>query len=113
MSYTAAERRRSLRADVRGVSWLAMPATWPIQLQDLSLGGVAFTSAFPMEVGRTASVRATVGGEALSCPIRVCWTRPQRSALGRSQFEVGAVFLPLEDSSRRALEVFLKLSPAE
>jgi PilZ domain len=113
MTYTAPERRRSLRANVRGVSWLAVPATWPIQLQELSLGGVAFTSPFAMEVGRTASVRATLGAEALSCPIRACWTRPRRSILGQSQFEVGAVFLPLEDSSRRVLEVFLKLSPAE
>ena len=113
MTYTAPERRRSLRANVRGVSWLTIPATWPIQLQELSLGGVAFTSPFPMEVGRTAAVRATVGGDALSCPIRVSWTRPRRSIPGRSQFEVGAAFLPLEDSSRRALEVFLKLSPAE
>jgi PilZ domain-containing protein len=113
MAYTAPERRRSLRANVDAVSWLTIPATWPIQLQDLSLGGVAFTSPFPMEVGRTASVRATVGGDALSCPIRVCWTRPRHSVPGRSLFEVGAVFLPLEDSSRRALEVFLKLSPAE
>lgn len=113
MAYTAPERRRSLRAKLTGVSWLAMPATWPIQLQELSIGGLAFTSPFPIEVGRTASVRATLGGEALSCPIRVCWTRPQRTIPGRSQFEVGAVFLPLDDSSRRALEMFLKLSPAE
>jgi PilZ domain-containing protein len=113
MPYTAPERRRSLRANINGVSWLAMPATWPIQLQELSLGGLAFTSPFPMEVGRTASVRATLGSEALSCPIRVCWTRPGRSVPGRSQFEVGAVFLPLDDSSRRALEMFLKLSPAD
>jgi PilZ domain len=113
MVYSLPERRRSLRASVSGLSWLAMPATWPIQLQELSLGGLAFTSPYPMEVGRTASVRATLGGEALSCPIRVCWTRPRRSLPGRSQYEVGAVFLPLDDSSRRALEMFLKLSPAE
>jgi PilZ domain-containing protein len=113
MTYTVPERRRSLRASVSGVSWLAMPANWPIQLQELSLGGLAFTSPFPMEVGRTLSVRATLGSEALSCPIRVCWTRPRRSTPGRSQFEVGAVFLPLDDSSRRALEMFLKLSPAD
>ena len=113
MTYTAPERRRSLRAQISGMSWLAMPATWPIQLQELSLGGLAFTSPFPMEIGRTASLRATLGGEALSCPIRVCWTRPRRSVPGRSQFEIGAVFLPLDDGSRRALEVFLKLPSAE
>jgi hypothetical protein len=113
MIYTVPERRRALRASVSGLSWLAMPATWPIQLQELSLGGLAFTSPFPMEIGRTVSVRATLGGEALSCPIRVCWMRPGRTVTGRSQYEVGAVFLPLDHSSRRALEVFLKLSPAE
>jgi hypothetical protein len=113
MTYTFPERRRSLRAGVTGISWLAMPATWPIQLHELSLGGVAFTSPFPMEVGRTASLRATLGGEALSCPIRVCWTRPRKGLPGQSQFEVGAVFLPLDESGRRALEMFLKLSPAE
>lgn len=113
MSYTFPERRRSLRASVSGVSWLAMPATWPIQLQELSLGGLAFSSPYPMEVGRTASLRATLGSEALNCPIRVCWTRPRRDPSSPSQYEVGAVFLPLDESGRRALEVFLKLSPAE
>jgi hypothetical protein len=113
MGYSLPERRRSLRASISGLSWLAMPATWPIQLQELSLGGLAFTSPYPMEVGRTAALRATLGGEALSCPIRVCWTRPRRSVPGRSQHEIGAVFLPLDVDCRRALEVFLKLSPAE
>jgi hypothetical protein len=113
MGYSLSERRRSLRASVSGLSWLAMPATWPIHLQELSLGGLAFTSPYAMEVGRTASIRATLGGEALSCPIRVCWTRPRRSQPGRSQYEVGGVFLPLDDSSRRSLEMFLKLSPAD
>jgi len=113
MHYALPERRRSLRATISGLSWLAMPASWPIQLHELSLGGLAFTSPYPMEVGRTASVRATLRDEALSCPIRVCWTRPKRILPGRSQYEVGAVFLPLDDASRRALEVFLKLSPVE
>ena len=115
MTYDLPERRRSLRGAISGLSWLAMPATWPIQLHELSMGGIAFTSPYPMEVGRTASVRATLGGEALSCPIRVCWTRPRRGTPGRSQsqYDVGAVFLPLDDSGKRALELFLKLSPAD
>ena len=62
---------------------------------------------------RSFAVRATLGGEALSCPIRVCWTRPRRGTPGRSQYDVGAVFLPLDDSGKRALELFLKVSPAD
>lgn len=112
MNYTFPERRRSLRTSVNGVSWLAMPATWRIQLRELSLGGLAFTSPHPIDVGRTALLRATLGNEALNCPIRVCWTRPRRDG-SPSQFEVGAEFLPLDAGSRRALEVFLRLSPAQ
>jgi PilZ domain-containing protein len=113
MTFPVPERRRSLRASISAVSWLTMPATWSIQLHELSVGGLAFMSPFPMEVGRTVSVRAPLGGEALNCSIRVCWTRPRKTLPGRSQFEVGAMFLPLDDSSRRALETFLKVPPTE
>ena len=105
------ERRRSPRADV-GSSWLAAPATWPVELVDLSLGGLSFLSPYALEIGRTAAVRTILGRDAFSGQIRVCWTRP-RGAGARLQFDVGAMFLPLEESSRRVLESFLKLSPPE
>jgi hypothetical protein len=90
-----------------------MPATWPIQLQELSLGGLAFTSPYPIEVGRTASLRATLAGEALNCPIRACWTRTRSERAAVPEYEVGALFLSLDESGRRALGGFLKLPPAE
>ena len=91
-----------------------MPATWPIQLQELSLGGLAFTSPYPMEVGRTASVRATAGRRGAKLPDPGLLDAGRAAACPDDpQYEVGAVFLPLDDSSRRALEMFLKLSPAE
>jgi hypothetical protein len=114
MIYSLPERRRSLRATVDSASWLAVPSTWPVQLLDLSLGGLAFSSPYELEVGRTASVRATLGREPFSGQIRVCWSRPRGAVSSvRTPFEIGAVFLSLEEGSRRALESFLKLSPAQ
>ncbi len=114
MTHSVPERRRSQRATVGSRSWLAVPSTWPVQLLDLSMGGLAFSSPYGLEIGRTAQVQATLGSEAFNGQIRICWSRPRGASSSiRPPFEIGAVFLPLEDSSRRALESFLKLSPAE
>jgi hypothetical protein len=92
-----------------------MPSAWPVQLADVSMGGIAFSSPYGFEVGRTAAMRATLGRDAFNGQFRVCWSRPLTAPHGvRPQFEIGAVFLSLEDSNRRALETFLKLSsPSE
>lgn len=112
MSLSVPERRRAQRVSLSPSSWLAVPSTWPLQLTDLSMGGLAFSSPYGLPVGRTAAVRATLGGDAFNGQIRVCWSRPRRAAKSlRPEFEIGAVFLPLDDSSRRALQTFLKLSP--
>ena len=106
------ERRRSPRATLADRSWLTVPATWPVQLVDVSMGGLAFSSPYGLEIGRMVAVRATLGRDAFNGQIRVRWSRPQGAGNWiRPQFEIGAVFLPLDESSRRALESFLKVSP--
>ena len=106
------ERRRSQRATLAARSWLAVPSNWPVQLVDVSMGGLAFASPYGLDIGRKVAVRATLGRDAFNGQIRVCWSRPHGAASAiRPQFEIGAVFLPLDESSRRALESFLKVSP--
>jgi hypothetical protein len=93
-------------------AWLMAAATWPVELLDVSMGGLSFLSPYALEIGHTASIRTALGREAFSGGIRVCWTRPP-TAGSKPQFTVGAAFLPLDESSRRVLEAFLKLSPPE
>jgi hypothetical protein len=114
MTFNVPERRRSQRISVGPRSWLSVPSSWPVHLLDLSMGGLSFSSQYRLDVGRTASVQATLGREAFHGRIRVCWSRPRGAGHGgRPPFEIGAVFLPLDETSRQALESFLKLSPAE
>ena len=72
-------------------------------------GGLAFSSPYSLEIGRTASVRATLGRDAFNGQIRVCWSRPRGTqSPTRLPFEIGAVFLPLEEGgagSRNVLEI--------
>jgi hypothetical protein len=111
MSTFAPERRRTRREAIAAESWLSLPSTWPVRLLDLSLGGLAFSSPFNLDPGRTAALRTTLGREAFSGQIRVCWSHRRESAhAGESPYDIGAAFLPLEMGSRRALELFLKVS---
>lgn len=112
MPYAGPERRRSPRATVAGSqSWLSVPSTWPVQVLDVSTSGMAFSSPYGLEVGRTLVLRTTMGQKAFTGEIRVCWSsRRDTPNSVRPRFEIGAVFLPLEDSSRSALESFLKVA---
>jgi hypothetical protein len=106
------ERRRSPRGPADRLSWLAMPSTWRVQLLDVSIAGVAFTSPYALDVGRTAAVRATLGRDAFNVQIRVCWCRRRTPAGGvPADYEIGATFLSIDDSSRRTLHAFLKCPP--
>ena len=110
MTVTTPERRRSRRAPLRDGCWMAMPSSWRVELLDVSLDGISFVSAYHLEPGRTTSLRTTFAGEAFHGDVRVCWSRMRSSGPHSLQFEVGGVFVVLEDDSRRVLQAFLKVS---
>jgi hypothetical protein len=110
MSY-AAERRRAHRVTVDGASELIVPTTWPIQVQDVSLGGASFHSTYRLELGRRVQVFGTLAGEPFRASVQVCWTHARRDRVsGRPGYEVGAAFVDFAGGSRNALEQFLKRS---
>jgi hypothetical protein len=111
MTQSFPERRRSVRVAVGANSWLALRSTWPVQLVDLSLGGMAFSSPYDLEPGRTPAVRVTFGGQAFNSQVRICWSRRRTTITSsRPGFDIGACFVSLEDGSRQALESFLNPS---
>jgi hypothetical protein len=55
-------------------------------------------------------MRANFGGEPFQGQIRVCWSKARKAVAGQQRYEIGATFFPLEDSSRRTLERFLRVS---
>lgn len=104
------ERRRSPRALAADASWITTPVIWQVQLNDVSLDGVAFTSPFALDVGRTICLRAILGRDAVNAQVRVCWSRPcAADGSNVPELELGGVFLSLDDSARRPLCAFLKL----
>ena len=107
----ASERRRAQRVTVDTASELIVPTSWPIQVQDVSLGGASFHSTYRLDMGRRVQVFGTLGGEPFRASVQVCWVHARRDRVtGRPGYEVGAAFVDFAGGSRNALEEFLKRS---
>ena len=114
MTASLPERRRVQRVAVTANSWLALPTSWSVELIDIGMAGLSFSSVHPLEVGRTVYVTATLGREAFNSSIQVCWCRQRKAENNRqSRFEVGATLQHLEDNNRRTLWRFLRITPSE
>jgi hypothetical protein len=110
MIHGGPDRRRAQRVSVHSRSWLSVPTAWSVQLIDVGMGGLSFSSPNVIEAGRSVFVRANLGGEPFQGQVRVCWSKSRAMGAGRQRYEIGATFFPLEDSSRRTLERFLRFS---
>jgi hypothetical protein len=107
------ERRRVQRVTIGTSSWLALPTSWSVELIDVGMAGLSFLSSHSLEVGRTVFVTATLDGEAFNSPIQVCWCKLRKGDGRKPRFEIGATLQQMEESSRRALWRFLRITPTE
>ncbi len=113
MTPSIPERRRVQRVAVGASSWLAMPTSWSVELIDVGMAGLSFSSSHALEVGRTVFVTATLDGAAFNSPIQVCWCKLRKADGRPPRYEVGATLQQMEESSRRTLWRFLRITTSE
>ena len=107
------ERRRGPRIAVGTSSWLALPTSWSVELIDVGLAGLSFSSSHALDVGRTVYVTATLDGETLNCPVQVCWCKLRTSDARQQRYEIGATLQQMDETSRRTLWRFLRITVSE
>ena len=60
MTLSVPERRRGQRVAVGTSSWLALPTSWSVELIDVGIAGLSFSSSHALNVGRTVYVTTCV-----------------------------------------------------
>jgi hypothetical protein len=106
MSTDGAERRRLPRVEVEDGLECRLEVRARIRLLDISLSGALLAGEAPLPVGTRAQLRAGVGPAPFAPEVQV---RRQVDRAGReANPALGAVFVGMDDRSRRSLEEFLR-----
>jgi hypothetical protein len=98
------ERRRAQRSPVQGETFVQMPISLPVQVLDISRGGVLLQSSRPVNVGLRAPLRLKLGGESFETEVMV--TRISPSSGGA--YTIGAMFLAVTPEDRRLIDRFTR-----
>jgi hypothetical protein len=107
MDPAATERRRQPRLEVRSGLECKLEARTRVRLVDISLSGALLASEAPLPVGTRAHLNAGVAATPFSPEVQVQRTLDDEGGRGRLQ-GLGAVFVEMDDQSRRNLEAFLR-----
>ena len=113
MTMSVPERRRGQRVAVGTSSWLALPTSWSVELIDVGMAGLSFSSSHALNVGRTVYVTARLDGEAFNSPVQVCWCKLRKSEAVKQRYEIGATLQQMDETSRRTLWRFLRITVSE
>ena len=99
------ERRRTERVKVAFKNGARCEVRHRVQLLDISMTGTLLACDLPLPVGTSAKLRAGLGSDPFTAQLEV--RREQGASGKRGQAGLGAVFVSMDESSRRSLEQFL------
>jgi c-di-GMP-binding flagellar brake protein YcgR len=105
------ERRRYARVDAPAGQIVRAEVRHRVQLLDISLSGALLACETPLPVGSRGRLRAGLASEAFTAYLQVR-REHMRTALP-DQTGLGALFLSMDDASRRSLEQFLRRASEE
>jgi hypothetical protein len=100
------ERRRRPRLHPREPTTAVLPVLVDVEVLDISLSGLLFSTPREFRRGQRAQLRLLLGPDLLSAGIEVC--RVQRLPTAEPTFAVGAKFVDLDDATARTLDRILR-----
>ena len=99
------DRRRTSRVIPASPSEIQWPTWSTVELVDISVTGVLFTSQLRVPVGEKGQLRMRLGDRAFQAEVEI--RREHRPGTKHSGFPLGAVFTTLDEANRLTLDDFL------
>jgi len=100
------ERRHSPRVALDGRIECRLDLRTRVRLIDISLGGALLGTEVPLPAGAAAQLRSGLGAGALNADVQVRRTAALQPGVPLKG--LGAMFIGMDDRSRRSLEDFLR-----
>lgn len=105
------ERRRYARVDAPPGLMVQVGLRHSVQLLDISLSGALLACDTPLPAGARGRLRAGLAADPFTADLLVKREHPRTAATRHTG--LGALFLSMDDSSRRSLERFLRRASEE
>ena len=102
------ERRRHARALPAPDVAISLPATYNVEVLDISGGGALISTPGHVAVGQRARLRTLLEREPFSAMVEILRVDPGTRAGDDRRNHVGVAFVSLDDNSRKTLHRFVK-----
>ena len=98
-------RRRVARTAITDTELSLLTLPTPVRLLDISLSGVLFESANPVDVGTRGTLRFNFAGSPFSADVQVQRLEPARSER-TGRYLIGAAFVALSRDDQQVIQRF-------